>query len=107
MSVRGLDGRPPLGCEDQDGAEVVDVGQGRAGDELAAERREEAVPVVVGQACLSVDLARGGAGQGVRRQDGAGDLLGPVLPAERQPRNPIEIQGTAATMIKPTIRART
>ena len=64
--------------EDEDGAEVVDVGQGRAGDDLVAQRLEEAVAVVVGQARLGVDPARGGAGQGVGRDDGAGDLLGPV-----------------------------
>ena len=35
---------------DQDRAEVVDVGERRAGDDLIAQRLEEAVAVIVGQA---------------------------------------------------------
>src|SRR5690606_31246757 len=43
-----LGGAPP-GSEDQDGAEIVDVGQGGAGDEGIAQALEEAVAVVVVQ----------------------------------------------------------
>src|SRR3954464_10656337 len=52
-------GRPSL-SGDEDGAEVVHVGQGRAGDDLVAQGLEEAVPVVVGQARLGADPAPGG-----------------------------------------------
>jgi hypothetical protein len=41
MSARGLRGRPFLGSEDEDGAEVVDVRQGGAGDDQIAQRFEE------------------------------------------------------------------
>ena len=67
-----------LGSEDEDGAEVVDVGQRRPGDDLVAQSLEKAVAVVVGQARLGADPEPGGAGQGVGRHDGAGDLFGPV-----------------------------
>ena len=39
-----------LSLVDENGPEVVDVGQGRAGYDLIAERLEESVPIVVGDA---------------------------------------------------------
>ena len=45
------------GADDQDGAEIVDVGEGRAGDDQVAEGGEQAVAVVVGKARPRVDAA--------------------------------------------------
>src|SRR4051794_17156000 len=58
--------RAPLLGHDQDCPEVVDVGQRRTGDHLIAQRLEEAVAVVVGEALLGVDARRFGAGERVR-----------------------------------------
>ena len=52
-SVRSMRPLPALG--DQDSAEIIDVGQGRAGDDRVAERREEAVAVVVGERSRGLD----------------------------------------------------
>ena len=63
---------------DEDGAEIVYVGQGRSGDDLVAESFEEAVAVIVGKARLGVDPSLGCAGQCVGSYDGAGDLFGSI-----------------------------
>ena len=46
--VAALTGRPFLGLDDKDGAEIVDIGQGGTGDDLVTECLEKRVPVVVG-----------------------------------------------------------
>ena len=85
--------RPPsFGSGDEDGAEVVDVGQGWPGDDLVAERLEEAVAVVVGERALALIPRRGSTRQACPASTiGAGDLFGPVhavgvgRPARRRP----------------------
>jgi hypothetical protein len=67
-----------LSLVDENGPEVVDVGQGRAGYDLIAERLEESVPIVVGETLLGVDAQRLGARKRVRADDCASDLFGAV-----------------------------
>ena len=67
-----------LSLVDENGPEVVDVGQGRAGYDLIAERLEESVPIVVGETLLGVDAQRLGARKRVWADDCASDLFGAV-----------------------------
>ena len=60
---------------DQHGAEVVDVGEGRAGDKKVADAVEEGPRVVVGEHGFGVEARCLGALQRVRRDDGAGIVL--------------------------------
>src|SRR3989442_15316562 len=60
---------------DQDRPEVVDVGPRRTRDDGIAERLEESVPVVVGQAVTRLDATGPRAPERVGRDHGAGDLL--------------------------------
>src|SRR5689334_15303104 len=69
------DSEPPF---DEDRAEVVDVGERRAGDDEVAEPGEEGVSVVPREMGLGVEPGGGGAGETVRLQDGAGIVLGAV-----------------------------
>src|SRR4051812_39233039 len=52
------DSRRLLWTGDQDRAEVVDVGEGRADDDLVADGLEEAVPIVVGEPLLGLHAHR-------------------------------------------------
>ena len=70
--------RPVWLAGDQDGAEIVDVGQGRSGDDLVAQRLEEAVAVVVGEARAWVEPQSRAARA---RVSGANDRAGVVLGA--------------------------
>src|SRR5207253_1324528 len=63
---------------DQDGADVVDVGERRAGDEQIAEGGEQRVAVVPVQQRAGIEAVRAGAGERVGRDDGAGGVLGAV-----------------------------
>ena len=51
---------------DQDGAEIVDIGQRRAGDDAVAQRLEEAVAVVGVERGARVDFLARGRGRGCR-----------------------------------------
>jgi hypothetical protein len=73
-----LTGRPFLGTGDENGSEIVDVGQSRTGNDLIAESLEEGVTVVVGQSRPGIDSARECAGKAVGCCDGSGNLFGPV-----------------------------
>ena len=59
----------------EDRAEVVDVGERRPGDHRVAERREEAMAVVVRRGVARADALRPRARQRVGRDDRAGDFL--------------------------------
>ena len=65
----------PRGSDDEDGAEVVDVGQGRAGYHLITERGEETVPVVVGQRRCGVEPELLAPAHGVRSNQSPGHLF--------------------------------
>ena len=52
---------------DEDGAEVIDIGQRRAGDDRVAERTEESVTVVVAETVARADPFGPGALQGIGR----------------------------------------
>ncbi len=56
-------------------AEVIDVGEGRPGQDAVAKCFEEAVPVILGKAPLDADALRPGTCDAVRREVGSGDLL--------------------------------
>src|SRR6185369_14980926 len=55
----------------QDGAKVVDVGQGRTGDDRISQRLEEAVAVVIGERCARYDAECAGPRQRIGREQGA------------------------------------
>ena len=63
------------------GPEIVHVCQGRAGHDLVAERLEEPVRVVFGEALQRVDPKRPGPLQRIRPDDRPGHLLSPVDPS--------------------------
>ena len=63
---------------DQDGAEIVDVGEGRSAIISLAQSVEQAVAVVVGKARARVDAECARLGQGVRTHDRAGGGAGAV-----------------------------
>src|SRR5471030_2383177 len=64
--------------ENQDGAEVVDVGAGRLSDDQGIQRLEIAVAIVVVQLVAGAHTAGGGAGVAVRGHDRAGVVFGAV-----------------------------
>ena len=63
------------GWEDEDGPEIVDVGQRGPGHDLVTERLEEAVTIVIGQAHLRSDTARLSSGNRIGRHDCPGHFL--------------------------------
>src|SRR6267378_2687177 len=63
---------------DDDRAVVVDVGAGRSGDEQVAERREEAVAVVLSEQCLRVESLLACPVDAVRSHKGSGVIFGSV-----------------------------
>src|SRR3954447_5267754 len=65
---------------DENGAKVVDVGEGRAGDDEVAGSGKETIAVIVGEPRLGVEAARRGARQAVGPEDRAGIILGAVDP---------------------------
>src|SRR3546814_15962736 len=67
-----------FGVRDQDGAEVVDVGEGGAGDNQVAEPGEKAVAVVVRQQRLGVEAGGGCACTTRRAAKRAGVVLAAV-----------------------------
>ena len=60
---------------DEDGAEVVDVGERRSGADEITDRVEIAVAVVGCEATARIDALGTAAQQSVRRDDGAGGIL--------------------------------
>src|SRR5213593_2241590 len=70
-----LSGRAPCFFGNQDGAEVVDVGERRPGYDRVPERFEETVAVVGIEALLRLDTLGPGAGEAVGREVCAGDLF--------------------------------
>ncbi|CAI8846503.1 hypothetical protein EMIT0P44_290082 [Pseudomonas sp. IT-P44] len=64
--------------ENQDGAEVVDVGAGRLGDDQRVERCEIAVAIVVVEFIAGAQTEGGGAGVAVRGHDRPGIVFGAV-----------------------------
>src|SRR5712691_10724304 len=63
---------------DDDRAVVVDVGAGRPGDQQVAERREEAVAVVLREHCLRVEPLLACPVEAVRSHEGSGVIFGSV-----------------------------
>src|SRR5882762_8158927 len=63
---------------DDDRAVVVDVGACRSGDEQVAERREEAVAVVLREQCLRVEPLLACPIEAVRSYKGSGVIFGSV-----------------------------
>src|SRR3979490_1742978 len=63
---------------DDNRAVVVDVGAGRPGDQQVAERREEAVAVVLREQCLRVESLAACAVDAVRSHKGSGVIFGSV-----------------------------
>ena len=63
---------------DQHGAEVVDIGHGRAGHEQIADRAEERPRIVVGEHGLGVDPGFCRARERIGIDQRAGIVLGPV-----------------------------
>src|ERR1051325_10145908 len=67
-----------LAVEDEDGAEIIDIRQGRAGHDKVAERGKKAVGIIPGKRLFDGDAARGGAVDGVRVNNRARIVLGSV-----------------------------
>jgi len=67
-----------LAVEDEDGAEIIDIRQGRAGHDKIAERGKKAVGIIPGERLFDGGATRGGAGDGVRVNNRAGIVLGSV-----------------------------
>ena len=63
-----------LGRVDQNCAEIIHIGQGRAGDDLGADLVEKAVAVMASQRNSGGQPLFGGLGQRVGRDDGARDF---------------------------------
>src|SRR5438445_12684326 len=63
---------------DDDRAVVVDVGAGRPGDQQVAERREEAIAVVLREQCLRVESLLACAVDAVRSHKGSGVIFGSI-----------------------------
>src|SRR6266852_6063366 len=63
---------------DENGAKIVDVGEGRAGDEEIAERAEEAIAFVVGKQLFGTEAAFRRPRKRVRSDDGSRIVLGTV-----------------------------
>jgi hypothetical protein len=64
--------------EDEDGAEVIDIGQGRTGHHEIAEGGEKSVRIVRGQRLFDGDAASRGAGDRVRVDNRPRIVLGSV-----------------------------
>src|SRR6185437_4035605 len=67
------DGSSPV---NDDGAEVVHIGEGRAGNQQVAQRAEKARGIVVGEKRGRIEAARFGAGDRVAVDDGTGGVGG-------------------------------
>ena len=61
--------------QNENRAEIVDIGQRRSGDEAIAERFEKPVAVIILKRLLRANAPSQGALQRVRRDIGAGDFL--------------------------------
>ena len=60
---------------DEDGAKVVDIGEGRAGDRRVVQCREKAIAAIIGRTVLGADAGTRSARPRVGTDNGAGDLL--------------------------------
>jgi len=67
-----------ISSENQNGSEIVDVGQGRAGHDEIAERGEEPVSVIITQRSLCRDAAGDSTCQSVRIDDRPGIVFGSI-----------------------------
>src|SRR5436305_1665803 len=69
-----------LAVEDEDGTEIIDIRQGRAGHLKIAERGKKARGIIPGERLFDGGATRGGAGDRVRVNNRAGIVLGSVDP---------------------------
>ena len=70
--------RPVSRSGNQDGAEVIDIGPGGAGDEKIVQMAEEGAGIVVGKMTQGVQPHGAGAPQGAGTHDGTGSLRSAV-----------------------------